>query len=93
MPICASFWDTSYTYRQLIMPTSTTSSPVLALRRIRKSYDSLEVLKGVDLTAHEGSVVSLIGSSGSGKSTLLRCINMLEISQAGDIEFCGEAVR
>jgi polar amino acid transport system ATP-binding protein len=71
----------------------TVSSPVLALRQIRKSYDSLEVLKGVDLTAHEGDVVSLIGSSGSGKSTLLRCINMLEISQAGEIEFCGEAVR
>jgi polar amino acid transport system ATP-binding protein len=38
-------------------------------------------------------VISLIGSSGSGKSTLLRCINMLEICQQGDIQFCGEAVR
>ena len=69
------------------------SSPVLALRQIRKSYDSLDVLRGVDLTAHEGDVVSLIGSSGSGKSTLLRCINMLEFSQSGDIEFCGTPVR
>ena len=75
------------------MALRTVTSPVLALRRIRKSYDSLEVLKGVDLTACEGDVVSLIGSSGSGKSTLLRCINMLEFSQAGEIEFCGEAVR
>ena len=75
------------------MASSTVSSPVIALHRIRKSYDRLEVLKGVDLTAREGDVVSLIGSSGSGKSTLLRCINMLEISQSGDIEFCGEAVR
>jgi polar amino acid transport system ATP-binding protein len=69
------------------------TSPVLFLRNIRKSYDSLEVLKGVDLTAREGEVVSLIGSSGSGKSTLLRCINMLEFSQVGEIRFCGEAVR
>ena len=69
------------------------TSPVLFLRNIRKSYDSLEVLKGVDLTAREGDVVSLIGSSGSGKSTLLRCINMLEFSQVGEISFCGEAVR
>jgi polar amino acid transport system ATP-binding protein len=69
------------------------TSPVLSLRNIRKSYDSLEVLKGVDLTACEGDVVSLIGSSGSGKSTLLRCINMLEFSQVGEIRFCGEAVR
>ena len=69
------------------------TSPVLSLRNIRKSYDSLEVLKGVDLTAREGDVVSLIGSSGSGKSTLLRCINMLEFSQVGEIRFCGEAVR
>ena len=75
------------------MPSSNVSSPVLALHRIQKSYDRLEVLKGVDLTAHEGDVISLIGSSGSGKSTLLRCINMLEISQSGEIEFCGEAVR
>lgn len=68
-------------------------NPVIALRQLRKSYDSLEVLKGVDLVAHEGDVISLIGSSGSGKSTLLRCINMLEISQAGEISFCGAPVR
>jgi len=66
--------------------------PVIALRQLRKRYDDLEVLRGVDLTAREGDVISLIGSSGSGKSTLLRCVNMLEISQHGDIEFCGVPV-
>mgnify|MGYP006201719687 CR=1 FL=1 len=40
--------------------------PVISLRQLRKSYDSLEVLKGVDLEAREGDVISLIGSSGSG---------------------------
>ena len=66
--------------------------PVIEIRDLHKSYGSLEVLKGVDITAPAGHVVSLIGSSGSGKSTLLRCANLLEDSQQGDVLFCGEAV-
>lgn len=53
----------------------------------------LEVIKGVDITAHSGEVISLIGSSGSGKSTILRCANLLEDSQQGDIQFQGESVN
>jgi polar amino acid transport system ATP-binding protein len=68
-------------------------TPVIAIRNLHKSYGSLEVLKGVDLTAPRGHVISLIGSSGSGKSTLLRCCNLLEDSQEGDILFEGEAVH
>ena len=75
------------------MTQESKSDPVIALRGIHKSYDDLMVLRGVDIRAHEGDVISLIGSSGSGKSTLLRCVNMLEICQQGDIQFCGEAVR
>ena len=75
------------------MTQQSISDPVIALRGIHKSYDALEVLRGVNILAHEGDVISLIGSSGSGKSTLLRCVNMLEICQRGDIQFCGEAVR
>ena len=67
--------------------------PVIQIQDLHKSYDSLDVLKGVGLLAYEGSVVSLIGASGSGKSTLLRCANLLENSQSGDILFCGDAVR
>lgn len=70
----------------------TASSPVIEIRNLHKAYGSLEVLKGVDISAHAGDVVSLIGSSGSGKSTLLRCCNLLEDSQQGDILFKGEAV-
>jgi len=51
------------------------------------------VLKGIDIAAHKGDVISLIGSSGSGKSTLLRCTNLLENSQQGDILFEGEPVH
>jgi polar amino acid transport system ATP-binding protein len=50
---------------------------------IRKSYGSLEVLKGVDLTVPTGSVACIIGPSGSGKSTFLRCINHLEEINGG----------
>jgi polar amino acid transport system ATP-binding protein len=67
--------------------------PVIEIRDLHKSYGSLEVLKGVSLTAHRGEVLSMIGSSGSGKSTLLRCANLLEDSQQGDILFKGEAVH
>ncbi|SLN68124.1 Octopine permease ATP-binding protein P [Roseivivax jejudonensis] len=68
------------------------SDPVIAIRDLHKSFGSLEVLKGIDLTARRGEVVSLIGSSGSGKSTLLRCANLLEDSQQGEILFKGEPV-
>lgn len=68
------------------------TTPVIEIRDLHKSYGDLEVLKGVDIVAPAGNVVSLIGSSGSGKSTLLRCANLLEDSQQGDILFDGEAV-
>ena len=70
-----------------------TDTPVLEIRNLHKQYGSLEVIKGVDITARRGDVVSLIGSSGSGKSTILRCANLLEDSQQGDILFKGEAVH
>ncbi|WP_372571015.1 ABC transporter ATP-binding protein [Ruegeria jejuensis] len=69
------------------------SAPVIQIRNLHKSFGQLEVLKGVDVTAHRGDVVSLIGSSGSGKSTLLRCCNLLEHSQEGEILFKDEPVR
>ncbi len=65
---------------------------VIEITGLHKSFGSLDVLKGVDLTAHAGDVVSLIGSSGSGKSTILRCANLLEDSQQGEILFEGEPV-
>ncbi|MCV2882596.1 ABC transporter ATP-binding protein [Actibacterium sp. XHP0104] len=67
--------------------------PVIEIRNLHKSYGALEVIKGVDIAAHKGDVVSLIGSSGSGKSTILRCANLLENSQSGDILFEGEPVH
>jgi polar amino acid transport system ATP-binding protein len=57
----------------------------LRIEGLHKSYDRLEVLRGIDLAVAEHEVVCLIGASGSGKSTLLRCINLLEDVDAGRI--------
>ena len=61
----------------------------LRVEDAHKSFDKLEVLRGIDLRVSEHDVVCLIGASGSGKSTLLRCINLLEPIQAGRI-FLGD---
>ena len=55
-----------------------------------KSFGSLAVLKGVDLSIAKGEVIAVIGSSGSGKSTLLRCLNLLEFADAGSVYLEGE---
>jgi polar amino acid transport system ATP-binding protein len=60
-------------------------SEAIRLEGVHKSFDGLEVLKGIDLSLEEHQVVCLIGASGSGKSTLLRCINLLERVEAGRI--------
>ncbi len=69
------------------------TSPLIEARGIRKSFGALEVLKGIDLRAHKGSVVSLIGSSGSGKSTFVRCLNFLEEPSEGEVVVGGECFR
>lgn len=57
----------------------------LRIDGLLKSYDDLQVLRGIDLSVAEHEVVCLIGASGSGKSTLLRCINLLEDIDSGRI--------
>ncbi|SER33366.1 amino acid ABC transporter ATP-binding protein [Lentzea albida] len=52
---------------------------------LKKSFGSLDVLKGIDVTVNRGDVVCIIGPSGSGKSTLLRCVNLLEEPNDGKI--------
>ncbi|MGP3726050.1 amino acid ABC transporter ATP-binding protein, PAAT family [[Luteovulum] sphaeroides subsp. megalophilum] len=65
----------------------TEATPLLRLREIRKSFGTFEVLKGVSLDVAQGEVVSIIGASGSGKSTFLRSINVMEMPQAGTMDF------
>jgi len=64
----------------------------VSLQGVRKSFDNLEVLHGIDLDVGEHNVVCLIGASGSGKSTLLRCINLLEKVDQGTIVVDGQTI-
>ena len=69
------------------------SEPTIEVSDLHKSFGSLEVLKGVSVSAREGDVVSIIGASGSGKSTFLRCINLLEYPTSGNIAVSGEPIK
>jgi polar amino acid transport system ATP-binding protein len=66
---------------------------MIEIENVRKSFSSLEVLKGIDLTVEKGEVVTIIGGSGSGKSTLLTCINGLEPIDSGRIVIDGTDVH
>lgn len=63
---------------------------MLEVRDVHKSFGSLEVLRGVDLTVEKGDVVAILGPSGSGKTTLLRCMNFLETAGSGTMRFDGK---
>ncbi|WP_165458703.1 amino acid ABC transporter ATP-binding protein [Raoultella ornithinolytica] len=65
---------------------------MITLSGLEKSFSRQKVLHDISLTIPEGSVTALIGPSGSGKSTLLRCINLLEIAQAGKLTIGNEEI-
>ena len=65
------------------------SNKIIVSEGLRKSYGSLEVLKGVTGEINKGDVVSIIGPSGCGKSTFLRCLNRLESISGGKLEVMG----
>jgi polar amino acid transport system ATP-binding protein len=68
------------------------ASPLLRIENLHKSYDEVEILKGVSLTVEEGDLVSIIGPSGCGKSTFLRCMNGLETLDSGTISIAGVSI-
>ena len=63
---------------------------LLTVTGLRKAFGQHEVLKSIDLEVRRGEVVTLIGPSGSGKTTVLRCLNGLEMPDAGVAEFAGQ---
>jgi octopine/nopaline transport system ATP-binding protein len=67
--------------------------PALSVTDLFKKFGPFEVLKGVSLTAQDQDVIAILGSSGSGKSTLLRCLNLLEIPNAGEVRVKGELIK
>lgn len=66
---------------------------MIRTKEIRKSFGTLEVLKGIDLLVERGEVVSIVGPSGAGKTTLLQILGTLSRPNSGEIEIDGEAVH
>lgn len=64
----------------------------ISVKRLKKCFGELEVLKGMDVEVREGEVVCLIGPSGSGKSTFLRCLNRLEEANGGEVIVDGKRI-
>ena len=65
----------------------TTKETLIKVENLQKSFDEIDVLKGIDTEIKKGEVVCIIGPSGSGKSTFLRCLNLLEEPTGGKIYF------
>jgi len=65
---------------------------MIVLREIKKSYPSINVLKGVDIEIPDGCIFGIIGRSGAGKSTLLRITSLLERPDAGEVYYDTERV-
>lgn len=65
---------------------------MLETKNIHKKFHSLEVLKGIDLTIHQGEIVSIVGSSGAGKTTLLQILGTLEKPDTGELFFENKSV-
>ncbi|MCD7882117.1 MAG: amino acid ABC transporter ATP-binding protein [Lachnospiraceae bacterium] len=62
---------------------------MIEVKGLKKDFDRLSVLKGIDYKIERGEKIVVIGPSGSGKSTFLRCLNLLEEPDAGEIWFNG----
>ena len=69
-----------------------TTKPIIEVKDLKKSFGTLEVLKGINTEVQRGEVVVVIGPSGSGKSTFLRCLNLLETPTAGSIYVDGAEI-
>ena len=65
---------------------------IIQIKKLYKSFDRNEILKGIDFNINKGDVSCIIGPSGSGKSTFLRCITLLERPTSGKIIYNGDNV-
>ncbi len=69
------------------------NNPVVNANGITKSYGTLEVLKGVDLSVMPGEVVAIVGASGAGKSTLLHIAGTLDVPDKGEVSINGLSTK
>ena len=70
-------------------PAALKGESMIVVKNIHKSFGTLEVLKGVDLTVEKGEIVSIIGKSGAGKTTLLQIIGTLDKPDSGSVVIDG----
>ena len=91
-PALFDLTPTSASMGQRATPNTPPDAPLLGVQGLRIALGGVAVLKGVDLQAHAHQVTAILGRSGSGKSTLLRCINLLEVPDAGQITVGGERI-
>lgn len=68
---------------------SANNETIISVSNLKKSFDNVDVLKGISIDINKGDVLCVIGASGSGKSTFLRCLNLLEKPNGGSIVFDG----
>ncbi|MEZ4288762.1 MAG: ABC transporter ATP-binding protein [Polyangiales bacterium] len=72
------------------------AQPLVEVRSLTKSFEhggqTLEVLRGVDLSIQRGEMLTLVGPSGAGKSTLLHLLGALDQATSGDIRYAGESI-
>lgn len=69
-----------------------TSTPILSLKNLSKSFGQNKIIKDVNLDIFPKDIISIIGSSGTGKSTTLRCMNLMEEPSSGDILYHGQSI-
>jgi phospholipid/cholesterol/gamma-HCH transport system ATP-binding protein len=69
------------------------SEPVIVIRDLHKSFGSLDVLKGVNLTVNKGENVVILGRSGTGKSVLIKILVGLLQSDRGEVSVLGQDVN
>lgn len=69
------------------------SEEIIRVENLTKSFNGVEVLKGISFSVYKGEVIGVIGASGGGKSTLLRCLNLLEEPDGGHIYIHGVAIN
>ncbi len=65
---------------------------ILSVSGLSKRFGSNEVLRGIDLEVGKGERIAILGASGSGKSTLLRCLNFMEMPDAGTVTLDGKVI-
>ncbi len=66
---------------------------MIKINNITKSFDSLQVLKGIDLEVQKGEIVSIVGPSGAGKTTLLQIIGTLSATDTGELSINGTSIE